>query len=97
MKLPTVLVPVHIPGNYFSNRDPISSGWEVSSEVIVYKYSATIMSSDRKLYYRLTEGCDCKLYYDGQEDLLFNLDNKHLFYYGMLFQYLHLMIEGKNP
>ena len=24
-------------------------------------------------------------------------DNKHLFTYGLLFQYLHLIIEGKNP
>ena len=41
--------------------------------------------------------CSCRQLYDGQEDLLFNLDGKHLFYYGYLFQYLHLMLEGKNP
>ena len=41
--------------------------------------------------------CDCKQAYDGQDDLLFNLDNRHLFYYGYLLQYLHLMLEGKNP
>ena len=28
---------------------------------------------------------------------MFNLDNKHLFYYDFLFQYLHLIVEGKNP
>ena len=34
---------------------------------------------------------------DGQEDLLFNLDNKHLFYYDLLLNYMHLKIEGRNP
>ena len=44
-------------------------------------------------------GCNCRSFYDGQEDLLFYLENKHLLTYGLLFQYLHLMImiEGKNP
>ena len=39
----------------------------------------------------------CRQGYDGQPDLLFNLDNKHLFYYGFLLEYLHLMVEGRNP
>ena len=55
------------------------------------------MSSSRKAYYRPAIGRACKQFYDGQDDLLFNFDNKHFFYYDMLFQYLHLMIEGKNP
>ena len=32
-----------------------------------------------------------------QDDLLFNLDDKHLLSYGYLFQYLHLMLKGQNP
>ena len=57
-----------------------------------------IADSDRTVYYRPTQGsCSCRLRYDGQEDLLFNVDDQHLFYYGFLFQYLHNMIEGKNP
>lgn len=28
---------------------------------------------------------------------MFNLDNKRLIYYDFFFQYLHLMVEGKNP
>ncbi len=64
----------------------------------MYKYSVTITSASRKLYYHPAEGgCNCRSFYDGQEDLLFNLDNKHLFSYALLFQYLHLIIEGKNP
>ena len=35
--------------------------------------------------------------YNGQEDLLFNLDNKHLIYYDFLFSYLHSMVESRNP
>ncbi|XP_066285252.1 uncharacterized protein [Branchiostoma lanceolatum] len=35
--------------------------------------------------------------YDGQEDLLFNLNNKDLIAYSMLFRYLHLMLEARNP
>ena len=38
-----------------------------------------------------------RLYYDGQDDLLFNLDNRNFFYYGFLLDYLHLMVEGRNP
>ena len=41
------------------------------------------------LYFRLP--------YDGQSDLLFNLDNKNLFYYDLLINYLHHMVEGRNP
>ena len=32
-----------------------------------------------------------------KKDLLFNLDGKHMFYYRFLLQYLHLMLEGRNP
>lgn len=49
-------------------------------------------------YYRPTTGpSNCRQEYDGQSDLLFNLDGKNMFYYGFLLHYLHLMLEGKNP
>ena len=57
--------------------------------LLCYLYKSTL--------HRKAIGCDCKLYYDGQENLLFNLDNHHLFYYNILFHYLHIMIEGRNP
>ena len=41
--------------------------------------------------------CFYRLGYDGQEDLLFNLDNKNLFYYDLLLDYVHLMVEEQNP
>ena len=100
---PTVLVPPFKPGqkcihnNHFDDEDPVASKWVETTEVTIYKQSSVITTADRKLYYRPAKGCSCKIFYDGQEDLLFNLDNKHLFYYDFLFQYLHLMIEGKNP
>jgi len=102
-RFPETLIPVFKPeqrcehGNHYDNSDPVSSGWVISAEVIIYKYATTIVSSNRKAYYRPAIGCTCKVFYDGQDDLLFNFDNKHFFYYDMLFQYLHLMIEGKNP
>ena len=71
--------------------------WVISDDVIVHKSSSSVMLPERKLFYWKAIGCDCKLYYDGQEDLLFNLDNHHLFCYDMLFHYLHIMIEGRNP
>lgn len=45
------------------------------------------------IYYRPTlhKKCMCQLAYDGQNDLLFNLDDKHLFYYGLLFHIMHTM------
>ena len=49
------------------------------------------------LYYQTAGDCHCKLDYDGQAFLLINLDGKHLFHYGLLYHYLHLMVEGRNP
>ena len=45
----------------------------------------------------LLYSCTFRLEFDGQELLLFNLDNLNLFYYDFLFNYLHLMLEGHNP
>ena len=86
-----------IHGNKFNSEDPVISG-RVSCHKPIYKFMTSITSSTRKIYYRPTTGdCGCRQEYDGQNNLLFNLDNKHLFYYGFLFSYLHLMVEGKNP
>ncbi len=76
----------------------MESGWVATTGVTIYKESVAICDRERSVYYRSTVGpCSCQLQYDGQEHLLFNLDNKRLFYYGLLFQYLHLMVEGRNP
>lgn len=65
----------------------------------MHKATSSITDPDRKIFYRPTHGgeCNCRLFYDGQEDLLFNVDNNQLLYYGFLLQYLHIMVEGKNP
>ena len=101
--------------------------------VKIYKFSTTIRSDDRKVFYRPTVGsCACRYVHvrmnffifavhavylifdlcfiiavqillhscrqghDRQPDLLFNLDNKNLFCYGFLLDYLHLMLEGRT-
>ena len=85
-------------GNLFCSADPVQNGWIVKKGCVIHKETVNIEDENRTIYYRLSVGsCSCKQAYDGQEDLLFNLDNKHPFYYGYLFQYLHLMLEGKNP
>ncbi len=85
-------------GNHWNCGDPVINKWIAHKGVKIYKQSITIDDSQRTVYYRPTTGeCDCKLFYDGQAHLLLNLDNKHMFHYGFLFQYLHNMIEGRNP
>ena len=39
----------------------------------------------------------CRMPYNSQEHLLFNLDDWNLFCYDFLLDYLHLMVEGHNP
>ena len=61
-------------------------------------YTNTISSLPKKVYFRPAHGqCSCKQEYDWQDDLLFNLDNEHLFCYSFLFTYLHSMLEGRTP
>ena len=75
----------------FSSVDPIQNGWTVKKGCIIHKEAVTIEDENRIIFCQPSVGsCSYKQAYDGQDDLLFNLDNKHLFYYGYLFQYLHL-------
>ena len=101
---PDHLVPVHDPdlrcrhGNPFNDANTVASHWIAYEHPTIYKASTSITTPTRKVYYRPSCGrCSCKQEYDGQEDLLFNLDNKHLIYYDFLFSYLHSMVEGRNP
>jgi len=87
-----------VHGYAYKANDPVSSNWISRNNVTIYKEAVTIEDAHRTVYYRPTSGkCKCRQEYDGQEDLLFNLDGKHMFYYGFLLQYLHLMLEGRNP
>ena len=63
----------------------------------VFRNYLTVVIAFLVLYCRTSGDCDCKLEYDGQVDLLLNLDGKHLIHYGLLYHYLHLMMEGRNP
>ena len=83
-------------GNPWDPRDPITQKWSRKKKAKIVK-SATIIE-DVSIYYRPTIGkCQCEMVFDGQDHLLFNLDDKYVFYYGFLFDYMHLMIEGRNP
>lgn len=91
---PDHLVPVHDPdlrcrhGNTFNGADPVASYWVVCESPTIYKALASIASIARKVYYRPSFGrCGCKQEYDGQDELLLNVDNKNLFYYDFLFSY----------
>ena len=44
----------------------------------------------------MTDDWKVRLPYDEQSNLLFNLDSNNLFYYGLLINYLHLVVEGRN-
>ena len=54
-------------------------------------------SAQRTVCYRPTiNGC-CTVDFDGQDDLLFNFDNKNIFYYGFLFGYIYSFVESGTP
>lgn len=83
-----------VHGNVFNSGDPVTHNWISRKGVLIYKEGITIEDSARIIYYRSTSGTyKCRQEYDGQEDLLFNLDGRHLFYSGFLLQYLHLMLK----
>ena len=49
------------------------------------------------VYHRLAIGCDCRQNYDGRDELLFNLDNIHIFSYQWLYDILHNTQETRYP
>jgi hypothetical protein len=59
---PDHLIPPYQPektcihGNKF-NEDPMISGWVSCHKPIIYKFTTSISSSNRKIYYRPTVGC----------------------------------------
>ena len=87
-------------GNLWDTRDPMKEQWIQKSGAVIYRSNTVITStsngSDIVVYYRPTEdrSCTCRLMYDGLDDLLFNLNNRELFYIGFLYEYMHSMIEG---
>ena len=88
-------------GNAWDDRDPVEMRLIASTSVKIHKAHITINADDgepRFIYFRPTKGeCKCKLSYDGQEDLVFNLDNRHLVFYGVMFQYLFSMVHTGSP
>ncbi|KAI8496954.1 hypothetical protein Bbelb_256090 [Branchiostoma belcheri] len=87
-------------------RDPVKEGWVAFRGVTIhfeagalpnYIDRTTQETRERVVYFRPTTGnCDCRLPYDGQEDLLFNFSNKVMYSYSYLFAYLHNMMESQH-
>ncbi|XP_070549105.1 uncharacterized protein [Ptychodera flava] len=104
--IPNPEEPLHMcqHGCPWNDDDPIENGWFVG-EGVVYKENCTVkevysngLKEKIKVCYRpSTVLCSCCLYYDGREDLLLNLNNHDFIHYGLLYSYLHLMMEGRNP
>ena len=42
-------------GNIYSSEDPITSGWFLSNDVVIHKFSSSVMLCDRKLF--LSQSC----------------------------------------
>ncbi|XP_066272071.1 uncharacterized protein [Branchiostoma lanceolatum] len=94
-------------GHSWDARDPVEQGWIVYSGVTIYTRMGTLTeyfeddagtSHPRVAYYRPTEGqCSCRHFYDGLGDLLHNVDNRNMFYMGFRLDYLHSMIDSKQP
>ena len=87
LEFPVHLTPKHRAslkcehGHAFNLSDPVQSGWISKTGITIYKAATTIVDENRAIHYRQSLGpCSCKQLYDGQEDPLFNLDGKHLFY-----------------
>ena len=58
-----------IHNNCYDDKDPVTSKWVEATKVTIYKQSSTIISTNRKVYYRPAKGCSCKL-------LIFMMDKK---------------------
>ena len=78
-------------GNRFNSEDPITSSWIQTEGAWIHK---PLASQSCTVYYRPTIGdCSCHQEYDGQHQLLLNLDNRNLFTYKWMFEIL-LNIQG---
>jgi hypothetical protein len=84
-------------GNKYDVSDPVANGWILTDKAVIHKKNIRI--ENVSICYRPTTGtkCNCTLTYDGQSDLLLNLDNRRLFYYGWLFDILHNTQQTRFP
>ncbi|XP_066304517.1 uncharacterized protein [Branchiostoma lanceolatum] len=93
-------------GHDWDPRDPVTQQWTQHVGVCIYTRYANInyypapdgQRLPRVVYYRPTVGdCGCRHHYDGAADLLHNIDNRKMIYYGLLVDHLHSMVEGRQP
>ncbi|KAI8487142.1 hypothetical protein Bbelb_349400 [Branchiostoma belcheri] len=92
-------------GHAWDDRDPVVHQWIQHAGVCIYTCDSTLtdfVTPDGKrhpriVFYRPTVGdCGCRQYYDGSSDLLHNIDNRTMMFFGFLFDYLHSMV-GRQP
>ena len=85
-------------GNAFNKHNPVKHKWITKKNAKIHKKSITIGAT---VYYRPTvatvEECTCRQHYEGDKDLLFNVNNNHLFTYEWLVDLMHNCIESKMP
>ncbi|XP_078661027.1 uncharacterized protein LOC144905304 isoform X2 [Branchiostoma floridae x Branchiostoma belcheri] len=92
-------------GNQWDERDPVEQGWVAHEGVKIFTREGVVSGftedgrrHHRTSYYRPTIGsCACREYYDGLKDLLHNVDNRNMIYFGLLLGYLSSMLEGREP
>ena len=93
---PDVLAPGLFQSCHHGNRvcegDPIENGWIRCKTATIYRNRSA--SAQRTVCYRPTINSCCTVDFDGQDDLLFNLDHKNIFYHRFLFGYMHSFVES---
>ena len=78
-------------GNRVCEDDPIENGWIRCKNATIYRNGSA--SAQRTVCYRPTVNGCCTVDFDGQDGLLFNLDNKNI----LLFGYMHSFVESGTP
>ena len=93
---PQMLIPVYnrsnkcIHGSRYSRNEK-----KASPKSYIHTHYKT---TEVEVYYRPSKGsCSCKQEYEGDEDLLFNYNNVHIFTHRWLFTIMHANIELKYP
>ena len=92
LKYPTELVPQFDASKKCIHGNPFNQ--DITVELRQAKLHLAHFSRDISIHYRPAIGCDCQQYYEGRSQLLFNLNNKHIFSYIWLYDILHNIQES---
>ena len=82
-------------GYRYNSDNPEASGWISCMDAVLH---TTVVDIEVTTYYRPTLGnCKCRQEYDGRQDLIININNKHLFTYDWLIKILHNTQATRYP